>query len=34
MNKGADTKATFKFLDAYLLVRRAQPNPAIMDAKE
>ena len=32
MNKSADTKTTFKFLDAYLLVRRVQPNPAILEA--
>jgi len=30
MNKSADTKTNFKFLDAYLLVRRVQPNPAIL----
>ena len=34
MNKIADTKTTFKFLDAYLLVRRVQPNPAILEAQE
>ena len=34
MNKSADTKTTFKFLDAYLLVRRVQPNPAILEAHE
>ena len=34
MNKSADTKTTFKFLDAYLLVRRVQPNPAILKAHE
>jgi len=34
MNKSADTKTTFKFLDAYLLVRRVQPNPAILEAQE
>jgi len=34
MNKSADTKITFKFLDAYLLVRRVQPNPLILSAEE
>ena len=34
MNKTADTKTTFKFLDAYLMVRRVQPNPVILEAKE
>jgi hypothetical protein len=34
MNKSADTKTTFKFADAYLLVRRVQPNPAILEAHE
>jgi len=34
MNKSADTKTTFKFLDAYLLVRRVQPNPVIVEAQE
>jgi hypothetical protein len=34
MNKSADTKTTFRFLDAYLLVRRVQPNPAILEAHE
>ena len=34
MNKSADTKTTFKFLDAYLLVRRVQLNPAIMEYQE
>jgi len=34
MNKSADTKTTFKFLDAYLLVRCVQPNPAILEAQE
>jgi len=34
MNKSADTKTTFKFLDAYLLVKRVQPNPVIMSAQE
>ena len=28
MNKTADSKTTVKFLDAYLLVKRVQPNPA------
>jgi pyruvate-formate lyase len=34
MNKSADTKTTFKFLDAYLLVRRVQPNALILVAQE
>ena len=34
MNKSADTKTTFQFLDAYLLVLRVQPNPAILEARE
>jgi len=34
MNKSANTKTFFKFLDAYLLVRRVQPNPAILEAQE
>jgi hypothetical protein len=34
MNKSADTKTTFKYLDTYLLVRRVQPNPAILEAQE
>jgi hypothetical protein len=34
MNKSADTKTTFKFLDAYLLVRRVQPNHVILSAQE
>jgi len=34
MNKSADTKTNFKFLDAYLLGRRAQPNPAILEAQD
>ena len=34
MNKSADTKTTLKFMDAYLLVRRVQPNPAILEAQE
>ena len=32
MNKSADTRNTSKFLDAYLMVRRVQPNPAILEA--
>ena len=32
MNKTADSNTTFKFLDAYLLARRMQPNPAILSA--
>ena len=34
MNKSADTKITFNFLDAYLLVIRVQLNPAILEAQE
>ena len=34
MNKSADTKITFKFLDAHLMVRRVQPNPLILSAHE
>jgi len=34
MNKSADTETTFKFLDAYLLVRRVQTSPAILEATE
>jgi hypothetical protein len=34
MYKRADTKTPFKFLDAYLLVRRVQPNPVILEAQE
>jgi len=34
MNKTADSKTTFKFLDAYLMVRRVQPNPLILSAHE
>jgi len=34
MNKRADTKTPFKFLNAYLLVRRVQPNPVILEAQE
>ena len=29
MNANADTKATFKFLDAELIVRRIRPSPII-----
>jgi hypothetical protein len=32
MNKTVDTKTTFKFIDAHLLVSRVQPNPAIFIA--
>jgi hypothetical protein len=32
MNKTVDSKTTFKFLDAQLLVRRVRPNPAILIA--
>jgi len=34
MKKSADTKTSFKFLDAYLLVRRVQSNPVILEAQE
>jgi hypothetical protein len=34
MNKTADSKTTFKFLGAYLMVRRVQPNPLILSAHE
>jgi hypothetical protein len=34
MNKSADTKTIFKFLDGYLSVRRVLPNPAILEAQE
>ena len=34
MNKSADSKTTFKFLDAYLMVGRVQPNPLIPLAHE
>ena len=34
MNKPADSKSTFKFLEAYLMVRRVQPNPLILSAHE
>jgi len=30
MNKSADSKTVFKFLDAHLLVRRVRHNPAIL----
>jgi len=33
MKKSADTKTPFKFLDAYLLVRRVQPNPVFLEAQ-
>jgi hypothetical protein len=32
MNKDADSKVTFKFLDAKLLVHRVMSNPAILFA--
>jgi hypothetical protein len=32
MNKNAKSSTTFKFLDAYLLVRRVKANPAILSA--
>ena len=34
MNKSADTKTSFKFLDAHHLVRRVQPKPKILEAQE
>ena len=34
MNKSADTKTSFKFLEAYLFVRRMQSNPLILEAQE
>ena len=34
MNKSSDTKTSFKFLDAYRLLRRVQPNPVILEAQE
>ena len=34
MYKSAHTKNTITFLDAYLLFRRVQPNPAILEAQE
>jgi len=34
MNKSADTITTFKFLDAYLMVRRVKPNSLILSAQE
>ena len=34
MNKTSDSKTNFKFLDAYLLVRRVQPNTLIFSAHE
>ena len=34
MNKSAYAKTTFKYLDAYLLVRRVQTKPAILEAQE
>jgi len=34
LNKSADTKTTFKFLDDYLMVRRVQPKPLILSAQE
>ena len=34
MNKSTDTKTTFKFLDAYLMVRRVRPNTLILSAHE
>ena len=34
MKKSAETKTSFKFLYAYLLVRRVQPNPVILSAQE
>jgi len=34
MKETADTKTNFKFLDAYLMVRRVQPNPLTLSAHE
>jgi len=34
MNKSADSKTTFKFLDAYMMVRRVQSNPLILSAHD
>ena len=34
MNRSADTKTTLKFLEVYLLIRRVQPNPAILETQE
>ena len=34
MNKTADSKTIFKFLDACLMVRRVQPNRLILSAHE
>jgi len=34
MNKSADTKTTFNFLDAYLLFRSVQLNPEFLEAQE
>ena len=34
MNKTADMKTNFKFLDDYLMVKRVQPNPLILSAHE
>ena len=34
INITADSKTTFKFLDAYLIFRRVQPNPLILSAHD
>jgi len=34
MNSNPDTKATFKFLDAELVVRRIRPSPKIFVAHD
>jgi len=30
MNRDAESKTLFKFLDAYLLVNRVKPNPKVL----
>ena len=34
INKTGESKVTFKFLDAYLMIRRVQPNPLIVSAHD
>ena len=34
LKKTANSKNTFKFQDAYLMVRRVQPNPLILSAHD
>jgi hypothetical protein len=34
MNKTADTKTTYKILNAYLVVRSMQPNPLNLSAHD